>query len=132
MQNAFEWWIGQQVVVQLAFGQIKVSLRGMLLRDQTDTLLMRPEVGSDIEIAKTRVLAIEEMGRSSRSLPRRNFGMARRVVFPWLPTPDRYVVASLCFHNLTCCRPKPSFLDKFQHSPVCFNSFNKRLVRISW
>jgi hypothetical protein len=83
MQNAFEWWIGQQVVVQLAFGQIKVSLRGMLLRDQTDTLLMRPEVGSDIEIAKTRVLAIEEMGRSSRSLPRRNFGMARRVVFPW-------------------------------------------------
>ena len=69
MQNAFEWWIGQQVVVQLAFGQIKVSLRGMLLRDQTETLLMRPEAGSDIEITKTRVLAIEEAGRSFRSLP---------------------------------------------------------------
>lgn len=69
MQNAFEWWIGQQVVVQLAFGQIKVSLRGRLFRDQTGTLLMRPEVGSDIEIAKTRVLAIEEVGRCSRSLP---------------------------------------------------------------
>lgn len=67
MQNAFESWIGQQVVVQLAFGQIKVSLRGKLLRDETETLLMRPEAGSDIEIAKTRVLAIEEVGRCSRS-----------------------------------------------------------------
>jgi hypothetical protein len=68
MQSAFESWIGQQVVVQLAFGQIKVSLRGMLLRDQTETLLMRPQAGSDIEIAKTRVLAIEEVGRCCRSL----------------------------------------------------------------
>jgi len=63
MQNAFEWWIGQQVVVQLAFGQIKVSVRGMLLRDRTDTMLMRPEVGSDVEIPKTSVLAIEEARR---------------------------------------------------------------------
>jgi hypothetical protein len=73
MQNAFESWIGQQVVVQLAFGQIKVSLRGMLLRDQTETLLMRPEAGSDIEIAKTKVLAIEEVRRSSRRLSWRAF-----------------------------------------------------------
>lgn len=64
MQNAFEWWIGQQVVVQIAFGQIKVSLRGMLLQNQTETLLIRPEAGSDVEIAKTRILAIEEVGRS--------------------------------------------------------------------
>lgn len=68
MHNAFEWWIGQQVVVLLAFGQIKVSLRGMLLREQTETLLMKPEAGTDIEIAKTRVLAIEQVGRRSRSL----------------------------------------------------------------
>jgi hypothetical protein len=73
MQNAFESWIGQQVVVQLALGQIKVSLRGMLLRDQTETLLMRPEAGSDIEIAKTRVLAIEEVRRCSRRLSWRAF-----------------------------------------------------------
>ena len=75
MQNAFEWWIGQQVVVQLAFGQIKVSLRGRLFRNQTGTLLMRPEVGSDIEIAKTRVLAIEEVGCCSCSLPLRALRM---------------------------------------------------------
>ena len=64
MQNAFESWIGQQVVLQIAFGTIKVSLRGMLLRVETETLLMRPEAGSDVKIAKTRILAIEEVGRS--------------------------------------------------------------------
>lgn len=69
MGNAFESWIGQQVVVHLGFGQIKVSLRGVLLRDEAETLLMRPEAGTDIEIAKTKVLAIEELERRSRSLP---------------------------------------------------------------
>jgi len=68
MQNAFESWIGQQVVVQLGFGQIKVSLRGVLLRNQTETLLMRPEAGTDIEIAKAKVLAIEEVRRCSHGL----------------------------------------------------------------
>jgi hypothetical protein len=34
-----------------------------LLMDRSDTLLMRPEVGSDVEIPKTNVLAIEEAGR---------------------------------------------------------------------
>lgn len=59
MRDAFESWIGQKVVVQLGLGVIKVSLRGTLLRDLTETLLMRPEVGPNIEIAKTKILAIE-------------------------------------------------------------------------
>lgn len=68
MRNAFEAWIGQEVVVQLGFGSIKVSLRGVLLRDQKETLLIRPEAGADIEIAKTKVLAIEEVERCPESL----------------------------------------------------------------
>ena len=68
MRNAFESWIGQEVVVQLGFGPIKVRLRGVLLRDQGETLLMRPEAGADIKIAKTRVLAIEEVERCPQSL----------------------------------------------------------------
>jgi hypothetical protein len=64
MESAFEPWIGQAVVVQLTLGQIKLSLRGTLLRDQCDTLLVRPEAGSDVEIPKTKVLAIEQSGRS--------------------------------------------------------------------
>ena len=63
MQGAFESWIGQEVIVQVALGQIRVRLRGMLLKERTGTLLMRPAVGSDIEIPKTTVLAIEELVR---------------------------------------------------------------------
>lgn len=59
MQGPFESWIGQRVVVQLALGQVKVSLRGVLLGDLAETLLMKPEAGPRIEIAKTNILAIE-------------------------------------------------------------------------
>ncbi|HKW31901.1 MAG TPA: hypothetical protein VJN92_02775 [Candidatus Acidoferrum sp.] len=69
MRDAFESWIGQEVVVQLGLGLIKVSLRGVLLRDLTETLLMRPEAGADVEIAKCKILAIEEVERSRDSLP---------------------------------------------------------------
>src|SRR5258708_27101386 len=71
IQNAFQSWIGQIGVAHLAFGPAKVSLRGMFLRDQEKTLLMRPEAGPDIEIAKTRVLAIAQAKSRSRSLPLR-------------------------------------------------------------
>jgi hypothetical protein len=73
MRNAFESWIGQEVVVQLRFGPGRVSLRGVLLRDQAETLLMKPQAGTNIEIAKTKVLAIEEMKRYPQSLPWRPF-----------------------------------------------------------
>jgi len=56
-------------VVQLGFGPVKVSLRGVLLQDQGDTLLMRPKAGTDIEIAKTKVLALEEVERCSQNPP---------------------------------------------------------------
>lgn len=73
MQDVFQCWVGQIVVVQLAFGPAKASLRGMFLRDQGKTVLMRPETGPDIEIAKTCVLAIEEVKRRSPGLPLRPF-----------------------------------------------------------
>jgi len=56
-------------VVQLGFGPVKVSLRGVLLQDQGDTLLMRPKAGTDIEIAKIKVLALEEVERCSQNPP---------------------------------------------------------------
>ncbi|HTQ61046.1 MAG TPA: hypothetical protein VMI32_12515 [Candidatus Solibacter sp.] len=63
MKNAFEPWVGQVVLVQVTLGRIKLSLRGTLLKDRPETLLMKPEAGSEVEIAKTNVLAIEEAGR---------------------------------------------------------------------
>jgi len=64
MNSAFEPWIGQAVVVQMTLGRIKLSLRGTLLKDRSETLLVRPETGSDVEIPKAKVLAIEEAGRN--------------------------------------------------------------------
>ena len=63
MESAFESWIGQAVVVQLTLGRIKVTLRGTLLKDRSETLLVRPDAGYEVEIPKTNVLAIEEAGR---------------------------------------------------------------------
>jgi hypothetical protein len=60
MGSTFEPWVGHPVVVQLGLGGIKLSVRGTFLEDRNETLLVRPDVGCDVEIPKTKVLAIEE------------------------------------------------------------------------
>lgn len=69
MHRTFEPWVGQTVVVQLAVGQVKLSLRGTLRKDRGETLLLTPEVGCDVEIPKTRLLAIEEARRATKWAP---------------------------------------------------------------
>lgn len=68
MESTFGPWIGRPVVVQLGLGGVKLSLRGTFLEDRDQTLLVRPEVGSDVEIPKTKVLAIEETRRWSKPM----------------------------------------------------------------
>ena len=68
MESTFGLWIGQPVVVQLGLGGVKLSLRGTFLEDRDETLLVRPEVGSDVEIPKTKVLAIEEARRRTKPI----------------------------------------------------------------
>ena len=58
--SAFASWIGQPVVLQVALGDIRVPLRGKLLKDTGDTLRMRIGDGWDVDIYKTMVLAVEE------------------------------------------------------------------------
>jgi hypothetical protein len=60
MDNAYESWIGQPVVLQVALGEIRVPLRGRLLKDAGETLRMRIGEGWDVDIYKTMVLAVEE------------------------------------------------------------------------
>jgi hypothetical protein len=62
MQSAFKAWIGHPVVLQVALGDIKVPLRGMLLKDGSDTVRMRIGDGWDVDIYKTMILAVEEDG----------------------------------------------------------------------
>jgi len=69
MHRTFEPWVGQAVVVQLAVGQVKLSVRGTLRKDHGETLLITPEVGCDVEIPKTRLLAIEEVRRARKWEP---------------------------------------------------------------
>ena len=54
MESAFKAWIGQPVVLQVALGDIKVPLRGKLLKDGTDTVRVRIGDGWDVDIYKTR------------------------------------------------------------------------------
>ncbi|HEY4817703.1 MAG TPA: hypothetical protein VIH67_09765 [Candidatus Acidoferrum sp.] len=60
MPSAFATWIGQPVVLQVALGDIRVPLRGKLLKEGSDTLRMRIGDGWDVDIYKTMVMAVEE------------------------------------------------------------------------
>ncbi len=60
MDTVYQPWIGHAVVLQVALGDIKVPLRGRILRDGGETLRMRIGDGWDIDIYKTMVLAVEQ------------------------------------------------------------------------
>jgi hypothetical protein len=60
MDAAYQSWIGQAVVLQVVLGEVKVPLRGRLLKDGGETLRMRIGEGWDVDIYKTMVLAVEE------------------------------------------------------------------------
>ncbi len=60
MDSAFEAWIGQPVVLQVALGNIKVPLRGKLLKEGGETVRMRIGDGWDVDIYKAMILAVEE------------------------------------------------------------------------
>jgi hypothetical protein len=60
MESAYATWIGQPVVLQLALGDIKVPLRGKLLKDGGETVRMRIGDGWDVDIYKAMILAVEE------------------------------------------------------------------------
>jgi hypothetical protein len=60
MDSAFKSWIGRPVVLQVALGDIKVPLRGKLLKDGAETIRMRIGDGWDVDIYKTMILAVEE------------------------------------------------------------------------
>jgi hypothetical protein len=60
MDNAFKTWIGQPVVLQVALGNIRVPLRGKLLKVGGETVRMRIGEGWDVDIYKAMILAVEE------------------------------------------------------------------------
>jgi hypothetical protein len=62
MDNAYKAWIGQPVILQVELGDIKVPLRGKLLKDGGETVRMRIGEGWDVDIYKAMILAVEQDG----------------------------------------------------------------------
>ncbi len=60
MDSAFKAWVGQPVVLQVALGDIKVPLRGKLLKVGDKTIRMRIGDGWDVDIYKAMIMAVEE------------------------------------------------------------------------
>jgi hypothetical protein len=50
MEAGYNAWLGQAVVLQVALGDIKVPLRGRLLKEGGETVRMRVGDGWDIDI----------------------------------------------------------------------------------
>ena len=59
MENAYKAWVGQSVLLQVALGDIKVPLRGTLVKDSSDTVRMRIGEGWDVDIYKSMIMTVE-------------------------------------------------------------------------
>jgi hypothetical protein len=59
MENAYKAWVGQSVLLQVALGDIKVPLRGTLLKDESETIRMRIGEGWDVDIYKSMIMTVE-------------------------------------------------------------------------
>jgi hypothetical protein len=66
VQTGYHAWLGQAVVLQVALGDIKVPLRGKLLKEGGDTVRMRIGEGWDVDIYKNMILGVEEDGLALR------------------------------------------------------------------
>ena len=62
MEAGFNAWVGHAVVLQVALGDIKVPLRGKLLKEGGETVRMRIGEGWDVDIYKVMILGVEEDG----------------------------------------------------------------------
>jgi hypothetical protein len=59
MENAYKAWVGQSVLLQVALGDIKVPLRGTLLKNGSETIRMRIGEGWDVDIYKSMIMTVE-------------------------------------------------------------------------
>ena len=62
MEAGFNVWLGHAVVLQVALGDIKVPLRGRLLKEGGETVRMRIGEGWDVDIYKAMIVKVEEDG----------------------------------------------------------------------
>jgi len=60
MTSVYEAWVGQPVVLQVAAGDVRVPLHGIITGESPDAVRFRVGEGWDIDIFKELILAVEE------------------------------------------------------------------------
>ncbi len=60
MQSAYASWVGQAVVLQVAAGDLRVPLRGVIVGESDGAIRFRIGEGWDIDIYKPMILAVEQ------------------------------------------------------------------------
>ena len=60
MNTGYTNWLGRAVVLHVEVGDIKVPLRGKLLKENRETVRMRIGEGWDVDIYKTMILDVQE------------------------------------------------------------------------
>lgn len=60
MPSAYASWVGQAVVLQVATGDLRVPLRGIILGETEGTIRFRVGETWDIDIYKPMILAVEQ------------------------------------------------------------------------
>jgi len=60
MPSAYASWVGQAVVLQVAAGDLRVPLRGIILGEDEGTIRFRVGETWDIDIYKPMILAVEQ------------------------------------------------------------------------
>jgi hypothetical protein len=60
MQSAYASWVGQAVVLQVAAGDLRVPLRGIIVGESDAAVRFRVGDTWDIDIYKSMILAVEQ------------------------------------------------------------------------
>ena len=68
MPSAYMTWLGQQVILQVAAGELRVPLRGVIVGESDAAIRFRVGDGWDIDVYKPMILAVEEDNWASISM----------------------------------------------------------------
>jgi hypothetical protein len=68
MPSAYTTWLGQSVILQVAAGELRVPLRGVIVGESDATIRFRVGDGWDIDVYKPMILAVEEDNWASISM----------------------------------------------------------------
>jgi hypothetical protein len=60
MPNGYTSWIGQPVVLEVASGDLRLSLRGVIISESDNAIRFRIGKDWDIDIQKLAILAVEQ------------------------------------------------------------------------